>query len=114
MRQDAFEKAVKAYDKAIDLRPDYFDPNYNMGALYVNKASTLIAKANELPLDQQKEYDALITEANDYLTRSIPYLEKALELQPDDRSTMVSLKEIYTRLKMMDKLKEIDAKLESN
>jgi len=114
MREDAFEKAVRAYDKAIDLNPDYFDPNYNMGALYVNKASTLIAKANELPLDQQKEYDRLIKEANSYLEKSIPYLEKALVLQPEDRSTMVSLKEIYTRLKMMEKLKEIDAKLESN
>ena len=42
----------------------------------------------------------------------LPYLEKALELQPDDRSTMISLKEIYTRLKMYDELKVIDAKLE--
>ena len=83
-----------------------------MGALYVNAAATLIEIANDLPLDQQAKYDSLKSEANHYLQDCLPYLEKALELQPDDRSTMISLKEIYTRLKMYDKLKVIDAKLE--
>ncbi|MCB0804454.1 MAG: tetratricopeptide repeat protein [Bacteroidales bacterium] len=114
MRKNAFNKAVNAYDKAIELDQNYFDPNYNMGALYVNRASALIDIANQLPLDQQDEYDAMIEEANDYLEKSIPYLEKAHELEPADRSTMISLKEIYTRLKMNDKLQEINAKLESN
>jgi hypothetical protein len=45
------------------------------------------------------------------LQNSLPYLEKSLELMPDDVNTMVSLKEIYTRLGMTDKLKNIDAKL---
>lgn len=113
MRQDAFEKAIIAYLKSISLKPDYFDPNYNIGALYVNKASTVISSANELPIEEQKKYDALMEEANTYLETCLPYLEKAHELQPEDISTLVSLKEIYTRLGMLEKMKEIDAKLES-
>lgn len=112
MREDAFVNAADAYKKSVELKPDYFDPNYNMGALYVNKAASLIDKANKLPLSEQKEYDRLKKEADDYLATSLPYLEKALELQPTDQSTLVSLKEIYTRLNMMDKLKEVNAKLE--
>ena len=42
----------------------------------------------------------------------MPTLEKAIELQPDDFSTMVSLKEIYTRMNEYDKLKEINKKIE--
>jgi predicted DNA-binding protein YlxM (UPF0122 family) len=112
MREEAFTKASAAYKKSIELKPDYFDPNYNMGALYVNKAASLIEIANNLPLTAQAEYDKLKQQANEYLQNSLPYLEKAYELQPTDRSTLVSLKEIYTRLNMMDKLKEINAKLE--
>lgn len=112
MREDAFNKAIIAYDKSIELKPDYFDPNYNLGALYVNKASSEISLANELPIDEQEKYEKLMAQANTYLETCLPYLEKAHELQPDDVSTMVSLKEIYTRLGMLEKMKEIDAKLE--
>lgn len=111
-REEYFKYAADAYKKSVELKPDYFDPNYNMGALYVNKAAALIEIANNLPISEQKEFDRLTAEATDYLRNSLPYLEKAQQLQPEDRSTLVSLKEIYTRLKMFDKLAEIDAKLE--
>jgi Tfp pilus assembly protein PilF len=111
MRNDAFEKAIEAYDKAIALKSDYFDPNYNMGALYVNKASALIEIANKLPFEEQKKYDQLKLEADGYLNKSLPYLEKAHELEPEDMSTMISLKEIYTRLNMKDKLDGINAEI---
>ncbi len=111
MREGAFVKATEAYDKSIELKPDYFDPNYNMGALYVNKASATIDRANQLPLDAQEEYDKLKNDADEYLKTCLPYLEKARELDPEDRSTLISLKEIYTRLKMDDKRIEVDDKL---
>jgi tetratricopeptide (TPR) repeat protein len=112
MREESFKNAAEAYKKSVELKPDYFDPNYNMGALYVNKAAALIDVANKLPLSEQKEYDRLKGEADNYLSMSLPYLERAQELQPTDRSTLISLKEIYTRLNMMEKLKEINVKLE--
>ncbi|MCF8392222.1 MAG: hypothetical protein K9H12_16090 [Bacteroidales bacterium] len=114
MREDAFEKAVVAYDKSLELKPDYFDPAYNMGALYVNKASSIIDVANQLPLSAVKEYDEMKAQADGYLEKCVPYLEKAHELDPTDRSTMYSLKEIYTRIGKADKVKEINAKLEEN
>lgn len=112
MRFDAFDKAVEAYDKSINIKPDYFNPYYNMGALYVNRASNIYIEANKLPFEQQKKYEALVNEAKTYLEKSLPYLEKAHELEPDDISTLVSLKEIYTRLNKLDMLKIINEKLE--
>jgi tetratricopeptide (TPR) repeat protein len=105
------EKAVDAYEKAIELNPEYFEANYNLGALYVNQAADILDKANDLPLDAVAEYDKQKALADQMLQNSLPYLEKSLELMPDDVNTMVSLKEIYTRLGMTDKLKNIDAKL---
>jgi tetratricopeptide (TPR) repeat protein len=106
-----FDNAEESYDKAIELKPDYFEAHYNLGALYVNKAAELQQQANDLPLDDVEGYDKLKAEADDLLKKSLPHLEKALEMEPDDTNTLISLKEIYTRLNMMEKLKEVDAKL---
>jgi len=103
--------ATSAYENAITLKPDYFEANYNLGALYVNQAADILDKANDLPLDAVKEYDIQKAKADDMLNRSVPYLEKALELMPDDVNTMVSLKEIYTRLGMTEKLEAINNRL---
>jgi len=107
-----FEKAEKAYMNAIALNPDYFEANYNIGALYVNQAADIQTRINDLPLDAIKEYDEGKAKADELLNNSIPYLEKALELQPGDVNAMVSLKEIYTRLGMTEKLENINKLLE--
>lgn len=107
------DKAIDAYSKAIELNADYFEANYNLGALYVNQAADILDKANDLPLDAVAEYDREKAKADDMLTKSLPYLEKSHELMPDDVNTMVSLKEIYTRLGMIEKLKDIDEKLKN-
>jgi tetratricopeptide (TPR) repeat protein len=104
-------QAISAYENAIKLKPDYFEANYNMGALYVNQAANLLDTANALPLDAVKEYDALKAKADGMLQKAVPYLEKSHELMPEDVNTMVSLKEIYTRLGMTDKLKAINEQL---
>ncbi len=104
--------AEKSYLKAVELKPDYFEANYNLGALYVNQAAMIIDSANKLPLSQVKEYDALKLQADEILRKSLPFLETASTLDSTDKNTMLSLKEIYTRLQMYEKLKEINAKLE--
>jgi tetratricopeptide (TPR) repeat protein len=109
-----FEKAEKAYENAIKLDPDYFDPTYNLGALYVNAAAVLIEEANKLPLDKDKEYNKLIEKANEHLNEAMPRLERALEIQPDDFNSMVSLKEIYTRLNKMEKLQEMNQRIKEH
>jgi len=90
---------------------DYFDANYNLGALYVNKAAEVITIANALPLGDP-QYDVYKEQANQMLANAVPYLEKAVVIRPDDLSTLVSLKEIYTRLGLMEKLQQINTKLD--
>jgi len=104
-------EAEKAYKKALEIKPDYFDAIYNLGALYVNQAAGLMAQANSIPPDKVKEYEAKKAEAFVSLDKALPYLERAHQMDPGDRNTMVTLKEIYARKSMLDKVKEIDAKL---
>ncbi len=104
------DEAEKSYLKAIELNPEYFEANYNLGALYVNKAAEIQNEANKLKLGD-KQYDVLKAQADDILKKSLPYLEKATVLDPKDKSTLLALKEIYTRLSMYDKLKEVNARI---
>jgi tetratricopeptide (TPR) repeat protein len=106
-----FEEAEKNYKNAIALDPEYFDANYNLGALYVNKAIAVLAEANALPLNEEAEYNALKEKADGLLEKSLPYLEKADEIQPDDQYTLRTLKDIYTRLGMLEKLKGVNERL---
>ncbi len=106
-----FEEAENAYLRAIELKDDYFDANYNIGALYVNKAIEIQEKANSLPLDAQEKYDKMNNEANELFKKSLPYLEKADQIQPGDVYTLRTLKDIYTRLNMQDKVLEINEKI---
>jgi len=107
-----FDDAEMSYKKAIELDPNYFDANYNLGALYVNKAIAYSEEASALPLSEQKKYDELKKKSDELLEKSLPYLEKADELNPNDIYVLRTLRDIYARLGKLDKLKEVDAKLQ--
>jgi tetratricopeptide (TPR) repeat protein len=100
------------YLKAIEIKADYFDPYYNLGAMHFNTAAELANEANKIPFSKQKEYDAAIAKAKAAFEKAQPYLEKALELQPDDSNTMVSLQQLYAQLKLNDKSLEMKKRRE--
>lgn len=100
--------AEENYKKAAEINPEFFEAYYNIGAIYVNKASEYQAKANDLPLNEVEKYNELTEQANAELEIAVPYLEKALELKPDDVPTLTALKEAYARLKMNDKLEQLN------
>lgn len=97
------------YKKAIELKADYFDALYNLGALYNNHGVT-ISKAADSIKDMAK-YNAENKRASDEYTKALPYLEKAHEMNPSDRQTMYALKQIYARLNQPDKVKVMNDKL---
>ena len=105
------EEAVNAYQKALELKPDYFKPAFNLGAVYVNRAAELQSMANNLPLSETEKYEKMKKRADSMLQSAMPMLEKAHKIKPEDINTMTSLKEIYARLNEKEKLKEISQKL---
>jgi tetratricopeptide (TPR) repeat protein len=105
------EKALEAYKSAIEKDKNYFEPYYNAGVLYYNKAIEIINNAAAIPVRENARYEAEINKSKAILNDALPFLEKALELKPDNKNTLISLKEIYHRLGMHDKRKAVDAKL---
>ena len=105
-----FELAEEYYLKAAEVQPDFFEAYYNIGAIYVNQAAEVQALANDLPLNETAKYDEYTAQAVSSLEQAVPYLEKSLELKQDDVSTLNALKEAYARLKMNDKLQQLNEK----
>ena len=92
------ELARQSYEKALELKPDYFDACYNLGALYFNQGVEFVDLANAYPESEQKKFTEAESKAREYFTKALPYLEKANSLDPHDKSTMISLKNLYSRM----------------
>lgn len=101
--------AEEAYKKAIELDPDYFDPTYNLGALYFNTAVEYLDEIQEIK--DVKKYNEEKKVADQYFEDALPYLERAHELNPEDRATMASLVELYARTNASEKWEKMRAKL---
>ncbi|HSH52560.1 MAG TPA: tetratricopeptide repeat protein [Bacteroidales bacterium] len=104
------EKAKEKYKKAIELDSEFFEAYYNLGVLYFNEGVALTEEANKIT--DNKKYLEAKEKADDKFKESLPYIEKAQELEPGDTGIMSTLRTLYYRLKMTDKYEKISEKLE--
>lgn len=107
--EEQIKLAEADYQKAIELKPKNFDALYNLGVLYNNQGVNYNKLADDI-MDNAKNA-AMNAKANDQFNKAFPVLEKALEINPNSRETMIALKQIYARLQMLDKLRAINEKL---
>ena|SRR6218665_32700 len=106
-----FMKLAKdAYSKILADDPNNISANYNMGILYYNQAVNLI---------NQSDYDLDIVALNDIQDNSItlfkeslPFMEKAYDLDPKRRETLLGLSGIYFSLNEFEKSNMYKQKLE--
>lgn len=108
-----FQKAIEAYKKAIELDGNYFAANYNLGALFYNKGVNLVQAANKISFNDTKAYEKAKASFIAEFNSALPYLEKSLELDSEDKNTLISLKEIYVRLGDLEKSKEMKQRLDA-
>lgn len=98
-KQGKNDLAQADYKKAIELDPKNFDSQFNMGIYNFNQAANLYTKASKMDLKTyQLKGKPLEAQGKKYFEASVPYFEKALELQPNDPSTLNALQKVYFRL----------------
>ena len=61
-----------------------------------------------------EEFEKTKKVAEGYWEQALPFMERALELEPDDTNVLESLKGLYYRFDRMDKYNEIKAKIEGS
>lgn len=89
------EKAIECYLKSIEVDPNYFNGYYNLGAVYYNKGIKQREVASKVPANDNAKYMEEMKKADVWFEKSIPYMEKCAELQPKDKNTLESLKNLY-------------------
>ena len=89
-----------------------FDAMYNLGAMYYNDAVEWNNKASNYGLNETAKYKEASTKANEYFELALPALEKAHEIDPEDRITIASLTKIYAMTSKEAKYLEMKKKLD--
>lgn len=90
-----YDKAAAYYKKALDIDPNYFEANLNLGYVIMSPAIDIYNSANKLPASKQKEYTAAIAKSNALFDKAKPYIVKATEVNPTSVEALSNLKTLY-------------------
>ncbi|NEW78463.1 MAG: tetratricopeptide repeat protein [Gelidibacter sp.] len=106
MDQKNIDEAIKNFEKAIELKPDYADAYNNIGAAIIEKAAPIIDQMNK-SLADFKKYDKLQLQQFEIYKQALPYYEKAYGFNPKSINIVQTLMGLYENLEMTDKLDKI-------
>jgi tetratricopeptide (TPR) repeat protein len=108
-----YDKAAEYYRKALEIDPNYFEANLNLGFVMMNPAIDIFNAANKLPASKQKEYTAAIAKSNALFTKAEPYILKATEVNPTSVEALSNLKTVYIGKKEDAKAAAVQKKIDA-
>lgn len=112
VKLDNYIKAAEMYKKAIEIDPNYFEANLNLGYVLERPAIDVYNAANKLPANKQKEYDAAVAKAGMMFDIAKPYLLKAVDLNPKSPDALTNLLSYYRGKKDNANASKIKAQLD--
>lgn len=112
---DRITKALESYEMSIVKSPDLYYAYYDIGYIYFLQGQDLFERAGD---EKDKKYrEEMIVLGTENFNKSLPNLEKALELNSSNREikkeTLDTLKRVYYKLQMTDKYDEASEKLKN-
>lgn len=112
LKAGAVGEAEKAFSKATELKPDYYDAYYNLGLIYYNSASKIIKEGNDKSrFISEEEYSVYKNDYRAELNIAREYFEKAYTLNPKDVSLLMPLREVYVRTGQVNRAERIRAEI---
>ncbi|TRX28907.1 tetratricopeptide repeat protein [Flavobacterium franklandianum] len=105
--------AEKYYKRVIEINPKYANAYINLAALKLEDEKVIIDEMNKLGTSAKdmKRYEVLKTQRQDLFKSTIPFLQKAYELDPTNIDVAKTLLNVYSALEMMPESKELKAKI---
>ena len=110
-----FDECINSFLKINDLKPNDYDTNFYLGYFYMAKGDEANRAFNARldSINSQEEYQAGLKEVNNAYMKSLPWLEKAMELKPESVDCAEYLKVLCFRLRnedgIMDKYNKYNA-----
>jgi len=106
-------EAEKYYKKVIEINPKYINAYINLAALKLENEKQIIDEMNKLgtsPKDM-KRYEVLKKQREDLFRSAVPFLQKAVELDPKNTDVVKTLLNVYSALEMTTEYKALKSKM---
>jgi tetratricopeptide (TPR) repeat protein len=105
--------AEKYYKRVIEINPKYINGYINLAALKLENEKAIIDEMNKLGTSTKdmKRYDELKKKREELFKATIPYLEKAVELDSKNVDVSKTLLGVYSALEMTAEYKALKAKM---
>ena len=106
--------AEKYYNRVIEINPAYTNAYINIAALKLENEKPIIDEMNKLgtSTNDMKRYDVLKKKREELFKSTIPFLKKAVELDPKNVDVAKTLMNVYSALEMTAEYKELKAKIQ--
>ena len=110
-----FDECINSFLKIHDLKPNDYDTNFYLGYFYMAKGDEVNRTFNARldSISSQEAYQEGLKEVNAAYMKSLPWLEKAMELKPESVDCAEYLKVLCFRLRnedgIMDKYNKYNA-----
>ena len=110
-----FDECINSFLKINELKPNDYDTNFYLGYFYMAKGDEANREFNARldSINSQEEYQTNLKAVNAAYMKSLPWLEKAMELKPESADCAEYLKILCFRLRnedgMMDKYNKYNA-----
>lgn len=103
--------AEKYYLKAIEINPKHNNAYLNLAILKLDADTKLVEEMNKLGTSAKdnKRYDELKLEREKVFMSALPYLEKVVEFDPNNKEAKQTLLNVYSSLDYADKYKALKA-----
>ena len=102
-------KAEEYYTKALEFDPNSPVALSNMGRIFYNQGVNKLGEANLI--SDAKKYNEEKEIAKEFFKKSLPYFEKAHQINSEEREYMMALRGIYYNLDMSKEFDEMEAKM---
>lgn len=107
------DDAEKYFKKVIEINPNYTNSYLNLAELKLSYDDKFVNEMNKLTTSEKdtKRYNIIKTEREKMFKDTLPFLEKAYELDSKNEAVSSTLLGVYKALEMSDKVKELKAKM---
>ena len=114
--QGMTDDAIAYYKKALELDPKYSATYLNLVGIILQGEAELVEQMNELATSTKRsdfeKYDRLKEEREALYISCLPYLEKLIEIDPNNIEALKTAKNIYYTVGNNEKFKIMSAKID--
>lgn len=113
LEKGEYEKTEMCYNKVLEIDPKYIDAYINLAYCKLESKKALTDQMSALgntPKEMQ-EYDELKIKKDNIVKSAIPYLKKALDIDPKNQDVLKSLLGVYRSLDMTTEYNTLKASM---